>query len=125
MDKVRLTLIFMLLNVMTDKYQQTNALENITVAYITERSYITDMPFIINRTIGLIDIAMAKAQEIVKDVAHLDFIVRYADVPACTPFKFGALAAEIYHTTEIQAILGPGTLLVYLDFLHSFLFCSG
>ena len=82
---------------------------NITVAVIMERA-LMDMPFAINRTIGVINIAMAKSQEMVKNSVNLNYIVRYADIPTCTYLQFGALAAEIYHNNEIHAIIGPGML---------------
>ena len=80
---------------------------NVTVAYLTESS-IQDIPFTINRTIGLVNSAMDKAREIVGDKINLTFVVRYADIPGCTSLKFGALASELYYNMKIDAIIGPG-----------------
>ena len=82
--------------------------QNITVAIILERSAVLDMPFTINRTIGIIELAKTTARAIMKDMANLEFIVRFADVPNCVTEKWGALAADIYHNNNIQAIIGPG-----------------
>ena len=84
--------------------------KNITIAVILERSAELDMPFTINRTIGIIELAKRKAQEMTADLAHLDFIVRYIDAPRCTSRSWGALAAELYHINDVHAIIGPGTL---------------
>ena len=81
---------------------------NITVAVLVERSPVFDFPFQINNSIGIIELAMNKTQEMVGHSANLKFIVRYADVPACTSLLWGALAAKIYHTNEIHAFIGPG-----------------
>ena len=88
---------------------------NMSVAILMDRSP-RDLPFIINRTIGVINIGMEKAREIVKDSVNLKFILRYADVPTCSSLKFGALAAEVYHDNEMHAIIGPGK---PLDFISS------
>ena len=85
---------------------------NVTVAILMERSSKTDMPFLINRTLGLVNTATAKSKEIVKHSANLNFILRYADVPACTSLKWGALASELYHNNDIHAVIGPGLYLV-------------
>lgn len=45
--------------------------KNITVALMLERSTLADFPFSINRTIGLIRIAINRSREIVRDVADL------------------------------------------------------
>ena len=84
--------------------------QNITVAIILERSAVLDMPFTINRTIGIIELAKTTARAITKDVSNLEFIVRFADVPNCVTEQWGALAADIYHNNNIQAIIGPGML---------------
>ena len=86
---------------------------NMSVAILMDRSP-RDLPFIINRTIGVINIGIEKAREIVKDSVNLNFILRYADVPTCSSLKFGALAAGVYHSNEIHAIIGPGK---RLDFI--------
>ena len=99
---------YLLLELMTMCLAANAVIPNITVAILIERSAILDMPFIINRTIGIIELATSKAREITKHSANLDFIVRYADVPACVSLKWGALAAEVYHGNDIQAIIGPG-----------------
>ena len=91
---------------------------NVTVAYVTERASITDVPFMINRTVGLIEIAMAKAKEIVKHAVNLNFLMRIADIPGCTPMKFGALVAETYHSNDLAAIIGPGNY-TYITFVSS------
>ena len=80
---------------------------NITVAILIERSAIQDMPFIINRTIGIIEIGTKVAQEMTQNVTNLNFILRYADVPGCVNLKWGALASELYHNYDLQAIIGP------------------
>lgn len=90
---------------------------NVTVVYVTERSAITDLIFMINRTVGLTNIAMKKAQEIVQQKVNLNFIMKIVDLPGCTPMKFGALVSELYHTHEIDAIIGPGkSVISYLLF---------
>lgn len=81
---------------------------NVTIAILMERSAQTDMPFMINRTIGLVNMVTEKAQEMVENSTNLNFIVRYADVPGCTDMKWGSLASEVYHTNEIHGIIGPG-----------------
>ena len=86
---------------------------NMSVAILMDRSP-RDLPFIINRTIGVINIGMEKAREILKDSVNLNFILRYADVPTCSSLKFGALAAEVYHNNEIHAIIGPGRRLSFM-----------
>ena len=90
-------------------FERASSAVNITVAVIMERSP-TDMPFGINRTIGVINNAIDKSKKIVNQSINLDFIIRYTDVPTCTYFQFGALAAEIYYNSEseINAIIGPG-----------------
>ena len=92
---------------------------NLTVAVLMERSQ-ADLPFVINRTIGVINRGMAKAQEILKHSVNLNFIVRYADIPTCTSLKFGALAAEVYHNNEIHTIIGPGNYIITETFLYNF-----
>ena len=81
---------------------------NITVAVFMERSAVMDFVFQINRSIGIVEIAINKSREILKDSANLNFIIRYADVVTCTALEWGALAAEVYHNNEIHAIIGPG-----------------
>lgn len=44
---------------------------NITVGIFAERSYIMDFPFVINRTIGIIQIAQNYTREFLQDVADL------------------------------------------------------
>ena len=83
---------------------------NITVAVLLERSAVLDFPFQINRTIGLIEIAINKSRDILQQSVHLEFIIRYADVTTCTALEWGALAADIYHNNEIHAIIGPGNM---------------
>ena len=102
--KLFLYFIFLLL-----VFERASSAVNITVAVIMERSP-TDMPFGINRTIGVINNAIDKSKKIVNQSINLNFIIRYTDVPTCTYFQFGALAAEIYYTSgsEINAIIGPG-----------------
>ena len=81
---------------------------NITVAVLVERSAVLDFPFQLNRTVGIIELAMDKTREMVGHAANMNFIIRYSDVPTCTSLHWGALAAEIYHNNEIHAIIGPG-----------------
>ena len=83
---------------------------NITVAVLLERSAVLDFPFQINRTIGLIEIAINKSRDILQQSVHLEFIIRHADVTTCTALEWGALAADIYHNNEIHAIIGPGNM---------------
>ena len=85
--------------------------DNITVAVIMERAQV-DLPFGINRSIGVINMAMDKAQSIVRHSVNLNFLVRYLDVRTCTSRKFGALAAEMYHDNGIHGIIGPGNFMV-------------
>ena len=82
---------------------------NITVALVHERSAGEDLPFTINRTIGILQIAMAKSREIVQETVNLNFIIRPADTRGCTTLQFGALVAELYHRDNIDAVIGPGT----------------
>ena len=91
--------------------------DNITVAVIMERAQV-DLPFGINRSIGVINMAMDKAQSIVRHSVNLNFLVRYLDVRTCTSRKFGALAAEMYHDNGIHGIIGPG-ILCFFVVLHS------
>ena len=91
---------------------------NITVAVLLERS-VNDIPFSINRTIGLIEIAINKSRDMLQQSVHLEFIIRYADVPTCTALEWGALAADIYHNNEIHAIIGPGNMSCYAEWVHS------
>ena len=94
---------------------------NITVAVLVERSAVLDFPFQINRTVGIIELAMNKSREMLADVANLEFIIRYADVPTCTSLHWGALAADIYHNNKIHAIIGPGK--YYCTSFKSEIFC--
>ena len=87
--------------------------DNITVAVIMERAQV-DLPFGINRSIGVINMAMDKAQSIVRHSVNLNFLVRYLDVRTCTSRKFGALAAEMYHDNGIHGIIGPGSLCFFV-----------
>lgn len=82
---------------------------NITVALVHERSAGEDLPFTINRTIGILQMAMTKAKEIVQGTVKLNFIIRPADTIGCTTLQFGALVAELYHRDKIDAVIGPGT----------------
>ena len=107
-------------------FERTSSAVNITVAVIMERSP-TDMPFGINRTIGVINNAIDKSKKIVNQSINLDFIIRYTDVPTCTYFQFGALAAEIYYNSEseINAIIGPGKEnIIHLLIVHSAPSCA-
>ena len=81
---------------------------NITIAYLTERSSTFDLPTMYNRTIGLVAIAYNKAREIVEHSVNLNLVTSTADVPGCTALEWGALAAEVYHSHEIHAIIGFG-----------------
>jgi hypothetical protein len=67
---------------------------NITIGVLLERSAILDFPFSINRTKGLIDIAIDKTQP--------------CDVPTCVASKWGALFSEMYHKYRPHAVIGPG-----------------
>ena len=82
---------------------------NVTVALVHERSVVVDIPFTINRSIGILEIAMKKSQEIVQGTVNLNFIIKPADTKGCTALKFGALVAELYHRDKIDAVIGPGT----------------
>ena len=81
---------------------------NITIGLVIERSQSNHMAFIVNRTIGIIETGMRKAREIVSHSVNLNLIIRNIDIARCTYRKFGALTAELYHSTEIHAIIGPG-----------------
>ena len=80
---------------------------NVTVAIMAERST-RDLPFNINRSIGILELGIEKAREIVNQSADLTFIVKLIDIGFCTPFKFGAYAAEAYHVHRVDAFIGPG-----------------
>ena len=82
---------------------------NITIAVLMERFPGTEAPFNFERSIGTVELAKNKSREILRESAHLNFIVRYADVTGCTALQWGALAADIYHNNDIHAIVGPGT----------------
>ena len=81
---------------------------NITVAVLVESSSVLDFPFQINRTVGIIEQATEKARDILAGTAHLEFIIRQADVPTCTSLLWGALVADVYYGNDIHAIIGPG-----------------
>jgi hypothetical protein len=81
---------------------------NITIGVLLERSAILDFPFSINRTKGLIDIAINKTQYMLKDVANLEYIITPCDVPTCVASKWGALFSEMYHKYRPHAVIGPG-----------------
>ena len=83
---------------------------NITVAIVNERSPVLDLPSQLNRTIGVIERAMNRTREILRDVAHVDFIIRNLDAPTCTNSHWGAMLAELYYEKKIDAIIGPGNI---------------
>ena len=87
--------------------KETNC-PNITIAVLMERFPGTHFPFNFERNIGIVEIAMNKSREILKDSTNLNLIARYVDAPGCTELEWGALAAEVYHNNEIHAIIGPG-----------------
>ena len=81
---------------------------NITIGVLVERSDILDFPFSINRTKGLIDIAINKTRDIIQDRANLDYVIVPCDVPTCVASKWGALFSEMYHKYRPHAVIGPG-----------------
>ena len=81
---------------------------NISIAVLMEKIPGTAYPFNFERNMGIVEIAMNKSKEILKDTAKLKFIPRYAESNPCTEMEWGALAAEVYHNNEIHAIIGPG-----------------
>ena len=108
-DKIIVCVVLMMLA----NYCAPSSKQNVTVVYMTERSNIVDLSGMINRTIGLVQMAVEKSKEIVKHTANLDILVKFADVPGCIPLQWGALAAEMYHINKIDAILGPGKQLLF------------
>jgi hypothetical protein len=82
--------------------------KNITIAVLLERSSV-DMPFIINRTHGLVSMAAKKTREMLDGVANLEYIIMPVDVPGCVATKWGAMFAELYNRFRPHAIIGPGT----------------
>ena len=110
---------FVLILVNCASYIASSCCANVTVAVLVERSAVVDFPFQLNRSIGIIELAIDKTREMVGKSANVDFIIRYADVPTCTSLHWGALAAEIYHNNEIHAIIGPGLyFLVLTDYVN-------
>ena len=83
---------------------------NITVGIILEGATpgSTPLSFAVNRTIGIIELAKIRAREMTKDLANLDFIIRYTGVSTCVARDWGAMAAEAYHNFNVNAIIGPG-----------------
>ncbi|XP_060585634.1 atrial natriuretic peptide receptor 1-like, partial [Ruditapes philippinarum] len=81
---------------------------NITIGVLVERSDILDFPFSINRTKGLIDIAINKTRYMLKDLANLKYVITPCDVPTCVATKWGALFSELYHKYHPHAVIGPG-----------------
>ncbi|XP_053380189.1 atrial natriuretic peptide receptor 1-like [Mercenaria mercenaria] len=81
---------------------------NITIGVLAERSAVLDFPFSINRTKGLIDIAINKTRHMLKDAAHLEYVIMPCDVPTCVATKWGALFSEMYHKYRPHAVIGPG-----------------
>ena len=104
------TWIFIICNVLISRTEVSVHAHhlNLNVAVLVERTPELEMPFIINRTIGIIELGKIKAQEITKNSTQMNFIVQPLDAPICVPQGFGALVAKLYHTTGIDAIIGPG-----------------
>ena len=97
---------------------------NVTVAFMVERGAI-DLPFNINRSIGILELGIAKAREIINQTADLTFRIYTIDTFTCTPFKFGAYAAEAYHVDHADVFIGPGknypyALLIYVHLTSLF-----
>ena len=103
-------IILMLL--FSTRYTYVTPTVNITIAYLSERSSTFDLPTMYNRTIGLVDIASKRAQEIVQHSVHLKTVVRTADISGCTALHWGALAAEVYYSQEINAVIGFGKFII-------------
>ena len=79
---------------------------NMTVIVLVEQAF-PDGPFSINNSIGIIELGMEKAREIVEHSVNLNFVVRHKKI-RCVGLEWGALAAELYHTHNVHAIIGPG-----------------
>ena len=77
-----------------------------TVIVLVERT-IPPGPFSINNSIGIIELGVEKAQEIVEHSVNLNFVVRHKKI-RCVGLEWGALTAELYHTHNVHAIIGPG-----------------
>ncbi|KAH3838469.1 hypothetical protein DPMN_111878 [Dreissena polymorpha] len=84
-----------------------DASANITIGVVLERSAITDFPFSINKTHGLISIAINRTCQLMNGVANMRFVVIPCDVSGCISLKWGALFAEMHFTYAPHAVIGP------------------
>ena len=79
---------------------------NMTVIVLVEQAF-PDGPFSINNSIGIIELGVEKAREMVEHSVNLNFVVRHKKI-RCVGLEWGALSAELYHTHNVHAIIGPG-----------------
>ncbi|XP_045198693.2 atrial natriuretic peptide receptor 1-like isoform X2 [Mercenaria mercenaria] len=93
---------------LVSKISQISCCVNITIGLLLERSVDVDFPFSINRTRGLISVAINQTQELLKNIVNLDYIIMPVDVPTCTAMEWGAAFAEMYFTHKPHVLIGPG-----------------
>lgn len=82
--------------------------KNITIVVLLERSAVVDFPFSINRTRGLISMAINRTQELLYGEAELEYIIQPVDVPECVAEKWGSIFAELYYNHKPHLVIGPG-----------------
>ncbi|XP_053381094.1 atrial natriuretic peptide receptor 1-like [Mercenaria mercenaria] len=80
---------------------------NITIGLLLERSVDADFPFSINRTYGLISVAINHTRTLMTNV-KFDYIIMPVDVSTCTAMEWGAAFSEMYCAYKPHVLIGPG-----------------